>query len=82
MPLGTSRVAQELRLRASNPRGTGLILSQETKIPHAELYEQERKNTPQRHDKIEKGGGLETDDMAKEHSPPCRLVTLKKSVDV
>ena len=34
-------------------------------------------NTPQQHDKTEKGGGLETDDMAKEHSPLCRLVTLR-----
>ena len=44
VPLGTSLVAQKLRLRASNARGAGLTLGQETKIPHAALYEQEKTN--------------------------------------
>ena len=33
----TSRVVQQLRLQASNARGTGLLPGQGTKIPHATL---------------------------------------------
>ena len=41
--MGTSLVVQWLRLHASNARGTGSILGQGTKIPHALLHGQENK---------------------------------------
>ena len=40
---GTALVIQWLRLCSSNAGGAGLILSQGTKIPHAEWWSQKKK---------------------------------------